>query len=200
MRTDLTEIAFVLDRSGSMESIRSDAMGGFNAFLSSQRMHPGAARLSVILFDHEYQLLHEAVDLARVPILDEHTYIPRGTTALLDAIGRTVDDLGVRLARMPELERPGKVIVAILTDGLENASSDYSPSKVAEMIEHQKSRYGWEFIFLAANQDAIATAQALSIDAQDAISFTATGTGVREAYSTLDTAIRQRRSKQSPRA
>jgi hypothetical protein len=196
MRSELTEIACVIDRSGSMESIRSDAMGGFNAFLAGQRAHPGQARLSVALFDHEYCLLHDALDLAHVPPLDDHSYVPRGTTALLDAIGRTVEDLGGRLARTPESDRPGKVIVVILTDGLENASTEYSASKVAEMIDHQRSCYGWEFIFLAANQDAITTARTLAIDARDAINFEASGSGVREAYLTLDATVRQRRSRQ----
>lgn len=195
MNADFTEIACVVDRSGSMQSISSDAIGGFNSFLESQLAVPGEARLTLVLFDHEYMVLYNGIDLPRVRPLDRTTYVPRGTTALLDAVGRTIDDLGARLARTPEPERPAKVIVAILTDGLENASRDYSYTRVAEMIRHQQEIYSWEFIFLAANQDAIAAAGKLSIAAKDAYHFAATGEGVREAYAALSADVGRRRSK-----
>jgi len=193
MRHDLSEIVCIVDRSGSMENIRADAMGGYNAFLAGQKSHPGNARLTLVLFDHEYKLVHDGVDLAACPPLNEHSYVPRGATALLDAIGRTIDNLGARLARTPEAERPGKVIVAILTDGEENSSRTYNRERVAGMIAHQQSKYAWDFIFLAANQDAISTASTLSIDADAAFSFEASEAGVREAYAQMDTAVRTRR-------
>lgn len=193
MNNDLVEIACVVDRSGSMQAIVSDAIGGFNSFLESQKGEPGAARLTLVLFDHEYQLAHAAVDIQKVPPLNDGTYEPRGTTALLDAVGRTIDDIGKRLAATPEAERPHKVIFAILTDGLENASRDYTYEKVASMIEHQRKVYGWEFLFLAANQDAIAAAGQLSIQAQDAVSFDATGEGVQQAYAAMSYSISERR-------
>ncbi len=182
MRADLTEIAFVLDRSGSMNPIAADAIGGFNTFLAAQQALPGQARLTLVLFDHEYLVPHNNVDIHAVPPLDATTYVPRGMTALLDAVGRTIDDAGARLAATPEAERPAKVIVAILTDGQENASRDYTFVKVAAMIKHQQEKYSWEFVFLAANQDAIAAAGALSIREQDAIAFAATPQGVRQAH------------------
>ena len=195
MRADLTEIAFILDRSGSMNAIVTDAIGGFNSFLGGQQSLPGTARLTLVLFDHEFTVVHNNVDIEQVPPLDERTYVPRGMTALLDAVGRTIDDMGARLAATPEAERPGKIIVAILTDGMENASRDYTYDKVAAMIRHQQQKYSWEFIFLAANQDAIAAAGALSIAPKDAIAFQATGQGVRQAHMHLSEQVALRRSR-----
>jgi hypothetical protein len=196
MRPDLTEIAFVLDRSGSMNPIADDAIGGFNTFLKDQQALSGEARLTLVLFDHEYLVAHNNVAIQHVPPLDSSTYVPRGMTALLDALGRTIDDAGARLAGTPEAERPAKVIVAILTDGQENASRDYTFAKVAGMIKHQQEKYSWEFLFLAANQDAIAAAGALSIGPKDAIAFQATGEGVRNAHMLMsDRVAASRRSR-----
>lgn len=195
MNANLTEIACVIDRSGSMQSIKTDAIGGFNAFLEEQKKQPGTARLTLVLFNHEYLRVHDAVDLHQVAPLDETTYVPAGTTALLDAIGRTLDDVGQRLAGTPEAERPGTVIVAILTDGYENASTDYTRARIAEMIEHQRETYGWSFIFLAANQDAIQEAEKLAIHAADALSYDATASGVRQGYAALSMAVSERRRK-----
>lgn len=195
MRADLTEIACVLDRSGSMNAIAGDAIGGFNTFLAAQQALPGTARLTLVLFDHEYQLAHNNVPIQDVPPLDEHTYVPRGMTALLDAVGRTIDDMGARLAATPEAERPAKVIVAILTDGMENASRDYTYDKVSSMIRHQQQKYSWEFIFLAANQDAISSAAKLSIHADNAIAFQATGVGIRHANMRLSDEVSRRRAR-----
>jgi uncharacterized protein YegL len=194
MRPDLTDIAFVLDRSGSMNSIAGDAIGGFNAFLTQQQVQPGEARLTLVLFDHEYLVAHDNVDIHSVPPLDASTYIPRGMTALLDAIGRTIDAIGARLASTADDERPAKVIVAILTDGMENASRDYNNRRVADMISHQQEKYSWEFIFLAANQDAIATAHTLNIQAKDAVAFDATPQGVRMAMARVSEETSKRRS------
>ena len=194
MRPDLTEIAFVLDRSGSMNTIAGDAIGGFNTFLAQQQAQPGEARLTLVLFDHEYLIAHDNVDIHSVPPLDAGTYVPRGMTALLDAIGRTIDAIGARLANTPEEQRPGKIIVAILTDGMENASRDYNNRRVADMISHQQHKYAWEFIFLAANQDAIATAHILNIQVKDAIAFDATPQGVRMAMARVSDETSKRRS------
>ena len=195
MRADLTEIAFVLDRSGSMNPIAADAIGGFNAFLADQQALPGEARLTLVLFDHEYLVPYSHAPIKTVGPLDAKTYVPRGMTALLDAVGRTIDDIGARLAAMPEAERPAKVIVAILTDGQENASRDYTFAKVSGMIKHQQEKYSWEFIFLAANQDAIAAAGALAIQPKDAIAFAPTGLGVRAAHAALSAEVSRRRSR-----
>jgi len=177
MNANLTEIAFVLDRSGSMESVKGAAIEGFNEFLREQQAAPGQARLSVVLFDDEYLLQVDAVPVEEVIPLNAATYQPRNSTALLDAIGRTIDDLGKRLETLPEQYRPGKVVVAILTDGLENASTTYTWRDVAKRIKHQTQKYQWDFLFLGANQDAIATAAQLSIAAQNAASYVGDNVG-----------------------
>jgi hypothetical protein len=180
-----------------MEAIRSDAMGGFNTFLEEQKKHPGEAHFTLVLFSDVYDLVHDCVDIRTVPLLDEGTYVPGGATALLDAIGRTVDEVGRRLHDTTEQDRPRKVIVAILTDGLENSSTDYSQKQIAERIRHQQEKYRWEFLFLAANQDAIASAAQMSIQAEDAVSFKATPSGVRGTYRKLSSEVSRRRAKRT---
>jgi hypothetical protein len=171
MNAQLTELAFILDRSGSMQTVSAAAIEGFNLFLREQQSAPGLARLTLVLFDDEYLAPAQSLPVAEVLPLDETTYVPRNTTALLDAIGRTIDELGARLAQTPEPDRPGKVIVAILTDGLENASTHFTWRDVAKRIRHQTKKYQWEFLFLGANQDAIATAAQLHIGAANAATY-----------------------------
>jgi len=168
MKTHLSEIAFILDRSGSMQALQEQAISGFNHFLSDQLNHPGEARLTLVLFDDEYLVPVESKPLHEVAPLNANTYVPRNCTALLDAIGRTIDTIGLRLANTPEADRPGQVIVAILTDGLENASTQYTWKDVASRIQHQREKYNWQFLFLGANQDAIATAAQMNIEAANA--------------------------------
>lgn len=188
-----SEIICIIDRSGSMASIAKDAIGGFNTFIEEQKKIPGNASLTFAQFDTEYEVVHENKPLDDVPPLDETTFRPRGATALLDAVGKTIDDTGKRLDGMSEENRPDKVIVAILTDGQENSSHQYSRSKVKEMIQHQKEQYQWEFIFLAANQDAFAEAISLGIDTKDAFNFQATPQGTRSAYSNMSAIVSQYR-------
>lgn len=171
MNTHLTEIAFILDRSGSMESCANAAIAGFNKFLHEQKDVPSQARFTLVLFDDQYELPYLSIPISEVVDLNHKTFEPRGGTALLDAIGRTIDELGARLAALPEAERPGQVIVAILTDGLENASQKYTWRDVAQRITHQREVYKWEFLFLGANQDAIATAAQMNIAAANAASI-----------------------------
>ena len=173
MKTTLTEIAFILDRSGSMESLREQAITSFNHFLADQAKAPGEAHLTLVLFDDAYLVPVASRPLRDVPPLDASTYVPRGSTALLDAIGRTIDELGQRLAAAPAEQRPGQVVVAILTDGYENASSKFTWPAIAQRIRHQRDKYQWSFLFLGANQDAIATASKLAIHAADAATFEA---------------------------
>ena len=182
MNTQLTEIAFVLDRSGSMSTVAESAVAGFNEFLRDQQTAPGRARFTLVLFDDEFLVPIDAKPINEVAPLDSLTYVPRASTALLDAIGRTVDGLGVRLASTAEPDRPGKVIVAILTDGYENASRKYTQHDIAERIRHQREKYGWEFLFLGANQDAIATAAAMNIAAGSAATFQADAAGAKASF------------------
>ena len=195
MKEELTEIISIVDRYGSMESILDDAIGGFNTFLRSQQDQPGEAKLSLILFDHEYQIVHQAVDIQQVEPLNQDTYVPRGSTALLDAVGKTIDAVGERLAATAESEKPSQVIVSILTDGYENASQTYSKPKVAEMIKHQTEKYNWAFEFQAANMDAFAAAKELSIAPDRVVQFEATSQGVREAFAQQSQRISAIRSR-----
>lgn len=185
MRKNHAELVCILDRSGSMESIRSDAVGGFNAFLEAQRNVPGTATVTLVLFDDKYEVVHESVDLKAVENLTDKTFVPRGSTALLDAIGRTINDVGARLAKMAEDQRPEKVMVCIVTDGQENASREFANSKIKEMIDHQRDKYKWEFSFLAANQDAFATAGSIGIAKQFTSNFAATADGTKGALRTM---------------
>ena len=171
MNDQLTEIAFILDRSGSMQSMVEPAIAGFNRLLREQQQEPGSARFSLVLFDDRYEVPVNSLPISEVTELDTTTFVPCGSTALLDAIGYTVQSLGKKLAQTPEAERPGQVIVAILTDGMENASHRFSWADIAEMIHHQTEKYQWKFLFLGANQDAIATAGRMNIRAADSSNF-----------------------------
>lgn len=182
MNKNLTEIAFILDRSGSMQSVAQAAISGFNDFLRDQQAAPGQARLTLVLFDNEYLVPADNVPIAEAVRLNSDTYIPRASTALLDAIGETINRLGKRLEQTPESDRPGQVIVPILTDGLENSSTQYTWKQISAMIKHQTEVYKWEFLFLGASQDAIATAANLSIAADNAATYCADEIGTRTTH------------------
>ena len=174
-----TEIAFILDRSGSMQSMTHAAIAGYNEFLKAQRStcddagQPIPATFTLILFDHEYLPIHSRSPIQTADPLTLESYQPRGNTALLDAIGRTIDFIGAELAATPVAERPSKVIIAILTDGEENASTHFTMADINRRITHQTEKYQWEFLFLGANQDAIATAAHLGIHTHNAATFVA---------------------------
>jgi hypothetical protein len=185
-----TEIAFVLDRSGSMNHCQQAAIDGFNQFLADQQNTEGLAKLTLVLFDDEYLVPISSVPVQEVVPLTGETYEPRGCTALLDAIGQTIDDLGQRLAALSEKDRPGQVIVAILTDGLENASKRFTWKEVSAKIKHQTDNYKWIFLFLGANQDAIATAANLSIAANNAANYIADGAGSKASHAALSRKMR----------
>jgi len=165
-----------------MNAMKEEAIGGINAFLESQQKLPGEARLTLVLFDHEYIVAHDGVPIKDVPPLDNHSFVPRGTTALLDAIGRTINTIGERLGRTPEPDRPGKVIVAILTDGLENASQEFKRKEIFKMIKHQREVYSWEFVFLGAKQDAISTGAKMGIPIANAVTFSEAPGGAARAF------------------
>ena len=168
MKHDLTDITLVVDRSGSMQDIRSDAEGGVNAFIETQAKEPGDALLTLVQFDTEYEFLHTGVPINKVP---KYSLVPRGATALLDAVGRAINETGERIAKLAEADRPGLVVFVVMTDGLENASQEFSRSRIKEMIEHQQEKYGWQFTFLGADQDAFAEADAMGICANGAANF-----------------------------
>jgi uncharacterized protein YegL len=157
------EIAYILDRSGSMQPMQEPAVAAFNDFLKVQLEVPGEARLTLVQFDDQYEVPVAALRLADVPQLTATTYTPRGSTALLDAIGRTIKDLDTRLQKLPAAHQPAKVILAIFTDGMENASTEYTAKHISDLIHLYRDTKGWEFLFLAANQDAIATAAQMNM-------------------------------------
>lgn len=198
MKQDYTDINIVLDRSGSMQSIKDDTIGGFNAFLQEQKDVPGAATITLAQFDNVYEVVYQAADLATTPELTGKTFVPRGSTALLDAIGRTINETGARLAVMAEHERPSHVIFVILTDGQENASQEFTAAQINQMIQHQRDAYNWEFVFLGANQDAITTASQLGIQAGHAMSYAASAVGTRAAFKSVAKNMAKMRVKAAP--
>ena len=185
MNTQLTEIAFVLDRSGSMEPLVAETIAGFNQFLRDQQAMPGLARFTLVLFDDIIETPVDAVPVAEVVGLTTTTYTTRGCTALLDAIGTTIDKLGVRFAATPEHDRPGKVIIAILTDGEENSSRQFTMADINQRITHQREAYNWEFLFLGANQDAIAAASQMGIAAHNSATFDADNISVNASVASI---------------
>lgn len=182
MRENSTEMVFVLDRSGSMSGLAADTIGGFNELIEKQKKIDGDAYVTTVLFDHEYEVLHDHVALGEVAPLTDKEYFARGSTALLDAVGRTIDSVGARLAAAPEEERPEHVVFVITTDGRENSSREYTAKQVREMVEHQQQKYSWQFVFLGANMDAVSEARNLGISAKYAADFTPTGRGVNRMY------------------
>lgn len=195
MRENLTEMVFVLDRSGSMSGLAADTIGGFNELIEKQKKIEGDAYVTTVLFDHEYEVLHDHVALGEVAPLTDKEYFARGSTALLDAVGRTINAVGARLAAAPEEERPEHVVFVITTDGMENASREYTAKQVREMVEHQQQKYSWQFVFLGANMDAVCEARNLGISAKYAADFTPSHSGVRKMYSmALDSVMSSKRT------
>lgn len=189
MNNNLTEIVFILDRSGSMGPIAADTIGGYNTFIEKQKLEPGEAKLTTVLFDSMYEVIHDGVDIQKVEPLTSTQYWARGMTALMDAVGRTINSVGERLAATPEEERPGKVIFVITTDGLENSSREFTRTQIKQMIEHQTNKYNWQFMFLGANIDAAAEAVSMGIDAQYAANYSASDIGTKSVYATMDCAV-----------
>ena len=183
---DLTHIEFVLDRSGSMHSIKEDIEGGFDAFIADQRSHPGQCTVSLAQFDNEYETVFTATDVREVGPLDLQ---PRGATAMLDAIGRSIIALGERLAALPEAERPGTVVVAIMTDGMENASREFTHEAVKELITRQEQAYNWQFLYMGADQDAIEVGARIGVRADRSLTY-ARGKS-KQAYAATSALTRQ---------
>lgn len=192
MKKGFTRIAVVLDRSGSMSAVREATIDGFNEFVNGQRQAPGEASLLLTQFDHEYETVFDK-PLADVPKLDSKTYVPRGSTALHDAIGRTINELGKQLETAPEGERPEHVVLVILTDGHENASHEFTRDKIAEMVTHQREKYQWNFIFLGANQDAVLTARGFNIPQATAMSYEAERGSITATFAATTSNLRAMR-------
>lgn len=197
MKQNYCDISIVLDRSGSMESIREDVIGGFNTFLDSQQKVSGDCTISLYQFDDVYETVYEGKDIKNASELTKETYVPRNMTALLDAIGKTINKTGNRLSELKEENRPSKVIFVIQTDGLENASKEFTKDKIFEMIKHQRENYNWEFVFLGANQDAIATATSYGINRNASYTYAGTSKGVNMAYNAINCSVTRARTSNS---
>jgi hypothetical protein len=196
-RPDYTDITLVLDRSSSMGVIKEATIEAFNGFLASQRTGVGVARMTLIQFDDQYEPVCRGLPLDSVAPLTAGTYQPRGSTALLDAMGRAIQETGDRLRDLPEHERPGTVLFVTLTDGQENSSRQFTLHQVNDLINRQRETYRWEFVFLAANQDAIAAASQMGISASHAMTFGHTSGGTAACFDALDNQVHRLRKARS---
>jgi uncharacterized protein YegL len=188
MKDNLTEIVAILDRSGSMADLAKDTIGGYNNFIEEQKKIPGEANVTTVLFDHIYDLLHDRVDIRNVPPITDKEYFARGNTALLDAVGKTINIIGAKLNAMKEEDRPSKVIVLIITDGAENASQEYTSDVVKEMVKKQTDVYNWQFLFFGANIDSFKVGKDLGINQNGIAGYSATKVGLDSVYSAMTSA------------
>ena len=198
MKQNLTEIVFILDRSGSMAGLEKDTIGGFNAMMEKQKKEPGEALISTVLFDNNTQVIHDRVPLERMEPLTEKEYFVRGSTALLDAVGGAIHHIGNVHKYAREEDRPEKTLFVITTDGMENASRLYSYDRVRAMIQRQQEKYGWEFLFLGANIDAAEEAGRFGIRPECAADYRADSQGTEVVYASICEAVHQVRGSAAP--
>ena len=199
MKKNLTWLIFVIDRSGSMSGIATDMIGGFNQFIKKQKAVPGDCRVFAYQFDDHYDMIHDGINLQNVPELTDKTYVPRGCTALYCSLGKTIADIGRKLAEIDEKERPEKVLVITITDGLDNdilrnSEVRYSCQQVREMITHQTEKYGWDFVYIGANQDSWTTGESMGIRGSTKLNYCPSAVGVSNMYDTLSDATSQYRT------
>ncbi|MDO4632880.1 MAG: VWA domain-containing protein [Eubacteriales bacterium] len=189
MKKNLTEVVFILDRSGSMSGLEADTIGGFNSMLERQRKGEGEVYISTVLFDDKVEVLHDRVDISKVEPMNDSQYYVRGCTALLDALGGAIHHIGNVHKYAREEDRPEKTLFIITTDGMENASRHYTYDEVKRMTERQQERYGWEFLFLGANIDAISEAARFGIRSDRAVNYECDSTGTKLNYKVLSDAV-----------
>ncbi|MDR6123456.1 uncharacterized protein YegL [Bacillus sp. SLBN-46] len=194
MKKNVTELVFILDRSGSMAGLEADTIGGFNAMLAKQQKAEGEAIVTTVLFDHQYELLHDRINVKGISPMTDEDYEVRGTTALLDAIGFTIQKIVNVQKKTSEEEQAEKVLFVITTDGMENASHEFTADKIKKMVHHQKEKYGWEFLFLGANIDAVTTAARFGIDEEFAVDYHADEVGTQLNYEAVNEAVSSLRS------
>lgn len=195
MKKGLTELVFILDRSGSMSGLESDTIGGFNSVLTKQQAQEGSAYVTTVLFDDHYELLHDRFNLAKISKITEKEYYVRGSTALLDAIGKTIHKIGNTQKYAADEDRAETVMFVIITDGMENASVEYSYEQIKKMIDRQTKKYGWEFIFLGANIDAVEVAGRFGIQKDRAANYHADQEGTMLNYQVISETVSMIRDK-----
>ncbi len=200
MKKNLTELVFILDRSGSMAGLEDDTIGGFNAMIEKQKQEPGEVLVSTVLFDNESEVIHDRVDIQKIQPMTREEYYVRGCTALLDAVGSAIHHIGNVHKYAREEDRPEKTLFVITTDGMENASRKYTYHRLKEMIQRQKEKYGWEFLFLGANIDAAREAAKFGISADHAADYHADKMGTHVVYETVGDAICHVRKCSAPLA
>lgn len=189
MKNNITELVFILDRSGSMSGLESDTIGGFNSMIEKQKKQDGECYVSTVLFDNVSEVLHDRVKLEDIQLMTDNDYMVRGCTALIDALGNAIHHIGnIHKYARPE-DVPEHTMFVITTDGYENASHQYTSEQVKKMIEHQKEKYGWEFLFIGANIDAVETAKRYGISHDRAVNYKADGKGTRVLYDTVADAV-----------
>jgi hypothetical protein len=199
MRRDYTHITVILDRTGSMESIRDDTIGGFNAFLKQQKAEPGKATLTLVQFDTQdpYEVIHKFKPLKDIPDLTRETYVPRASTPLLDAMGRGINDLEDNLENMPEGKRPTGIVIVIVTDGQENSSREFRKDQITKMVKQKQEKAGWQFVFLSADLAAINDAIAVGVRQGSAMAFDKTAQGTATAFAASSRWVSEYRSGRS---
>ena len=197
MKKNLTEIVFILDRSGSMAGLEGDTIGGFNAMIEKQKKEAGEALVSTVLFDNVSEVIHDRVDIQKIEPMTEADYYVRGCTALLDAVGKAIHHIGNVHKYAREEDRPEKTLFVITTDGMENASHKYSYDRVKAIIQRQKEKYGWEFLFLGANIDAAREAARFGIDRDCAADYNADAIGTAVVYEAMNEAVRTVRANRT---
>jgi hypothetical protein len=197
MKNDYTHISVILDRTGSMETIRDDTIRGFNTFLKEQNSQPGQATLTLVQFDSQdpYEVIHRFKPIGEVPELTRETYVPRASTPLLDAIGRGINDLDKSISELKEEDRPSKVVFVVLTDGQENSSREFSKDQIEKMVKEKTEKNDWQFVFLSADLAAIGDAISIGIPANAVLLFEKSGKGSADAWSSLSVRTSDFRSK-----
>ena len=191
---NLTELVFILDRSGSMSGLEGDTIGGYNSLLEKQRKEVGEATVTTVLFDDQYEMIHDHAAIGKVKDITNKEYFARGMTGLLDAVGKTINHVSNRHKNALDREVPEKTMVVIITDGYENASREFVLPQVKQMIERQKAEFGWEFLFMGANIDAVSTAAGFGISPDRAVTYEADSKGTRmnfDAVSNVACCMRQ---------